>query len=225
MAPWAALPSNARKGLLRLYIAVSLPWVAWFGYQVVSNADRATYSSSARQHITASVFLSLLVPIGAPILLRVVAWIVQGFVSQKSETSGGDAAGLRDKQSSIEFDIDQLRIKVAKELACRPDFAANKYLRTGWLFGKHISDWPRLDDAKLSAEQKAKLPRSYYEEGGVDPNLLAPNFGYPSGHSMVEHLIELQERIGASGDLESLVDSLVDQEIARRLRRKRQRDG
>jgi hypothetical protein len=42
---------------------------------------------------------------------------------------------------------------------------------------------------------------------------------------MIEHLIELQEKIRASGGLENLFDNLVDEEIIERLKRKRRRDS
>jgi hypothetical protein len=81
---------------------------------------------------------------------------------KKSSSESPHASG-----PSLQSDIEQLRMKVAKDLSCRPDFIVNKYLRTGWLFGKHYPDWPHLDETKLSAEEKAKLPSSYYEKGAL----------------------------------------------------------
>jgi hypothetical protein len=89
---------------------------------------------------------------------------------------------------------------------------------SGWLLGKHFSEWQRLDEAKLSDEQKAKLPPSYYEKGGIDPTELGRSFGYVSGDVMVDRLIKLQEEIRASGSLESHFDCLVDEQIIRRLK-------
>jgi hypothetical protein len=220
---FAELPPNLRIGLWRLYIALALPWVAWFGYQVALYGNQSSYSVSARQHLSTSVFLLLLVPVGAPVILKVLIWIVRGFVSPNVEKTSKTESHPRTQGSSIRSDIDQLRLKVAEDLSHRPDFLANKYLRTGWLFGKHFSEWSRLDEANLSAEQKAKLPPSYYEKGGVDPSELGRLFAYPSGDAMIEHLIKLQEDICASGSLENLVDELVDEYIISRLKTKAQR--
>jgi hypothetical protein len=77
-------------------------------------------------------------------------------VSTKAEQSG-KTDNLKNEISSIQNDIYRLRAWLADDLSCRPDFVANKYLRTGWVSGKHPNEWPRLDEAKLSAEQKAEL--------------------------------------------------------------------
>ncbi|MFB9262840.1 hypothetical protein ACFFWD_06580 [Bradyrhizobium erythrophlei] len=223
VSSWRALPVNIRKGLTRAYLTIAVPWIAWFGYQIALYADRASYSTNARQHLAFSIVLFLLVPLGAPVLLKLLIWIVQGFLSPK--VNGGKAANPTDERPSIQSDIDHLRLRVAEDLACRPDFVVNKYLRTGWLFGKHHSGWPRLDETKLSAEQKAKLPPSYYEKGGIDPSLLGSTVGYASGDAMIDRLIKLQDDVRASGSLENLVDNLVDDEITRRLKREHQRGG
>jgi len=110
-------------------------------------------------------------------------------------------------------------MKVAEDLSFRPDFIANKYLRTGWLHGKHLNNWPRLDGDKLSADQKAKLPASYYQEGGIDPKELGRCLGYGTGDAMIERLVQLQDQIRKSGSLEDFVDGLVDEEITRLLKR------
>ncbi len=205
---WPELPSNLRKGLFRLYIALSLPWVVWFGYQVAYYANQPSYWASTRQNLPRSILLLLFVPVGLPILLKIVLWVVQGFARSPNRPIA---------KTSIRTDLDQLRLKVAEDLSRRPDFVANKYLRTGWLYGKHINNWPRLDDAKLSADQKAKLPASYYQEGGIDPAELGRCFGYGTGDGMIERLVQLQDQIRVCGSIENLVDGLVDKEIIKRL--------
>jgi hypothetical protein len=75
---WLKTPEHIRRGLLRLYLVLSVPWVAWFALQVLINGPRWRYLSHA--------FLSLLiVPIGAPIAFFVISWVIAGF--QKSRTS------------------------------------------------------------------------------------------------------------------------------------------
>ena len=38
---WLSLPQHLRRGLLRLYFAVSVPWVAWFGFKILIAGPRS----------------------------------------------------------------------------------------------------------------------------------------------------------------------------------------
>src|SRR4051794_2233687 len=31
---WLRLPEHVRRGVQRIYLVVTLPWVAWYGYQI-----------------------------------------------------------------------------------------------------------------------------------------------------------------------------------------------
>jgi hypothetical protein len=77
MAHWWRLPEHLRRGLLRLYVVVSVPWVAWFGYQFLDHLQRPYYSRS--RHAAEVFWWLLLVPVGGPILLLVIAWVIAGF--------------------------------------------------------------------------------------------------------------------------------------------------
>jgi hypothetical protein len=75
MTHWSRLPEHLRRGLLRLYVVVSVPWVAWFGFQLLEHLQHYYYSSS---RYAADAFWLLLVPVG----FLVIVWVVAGF--QKS---------------------------------------------------------------------------------------------------------------------------------------------
>jgi hypothetical protein len=77
MAHWRELPEHLRRGLLRLYVVVSVPWVVWFGYQLLDHLHRPYFSRS--RHAAEAFWWLLLVPVGGPILLLVIAWVVAGF--------------------------------------------------------------------------------------------------------------------------------------------------
>ena len=80
------VPPHIRKGLLRLYVAVAVPWAVWYGVQVQDAIDR-----HRGQRYVSEAFRSLLiVPIGAPILFVIVVWVVAGF--QKSARTSDPAA-------------------------------------------------------------------------------------------------------------------------------------
>jgi hypothetical protein len=89
------LPLHLRRGLLRIYIAVSVPWIAFFGYRFL-DALQHPY-----QHHASSAFWSLLsVPVGGPISLLVVMWVLAGF--RKSEQAASVAKqGTRARPSQF----------------------------------------------------------------------------------------------------------------------------
>jgi len=77
MVHWRGLPQHLRRGLLRLYVVASVPWVAWFGYQLLDHLQRPYYSRS--RHAAEAFWWLLLVPVCSPILLLVIAWVIAGF--------------------------------------------------------------------------------------------------------------------------------------------------
>jgi hypothetical protein len=69
------VPPHVRRGLLRLYIAVSIPWVLWFGPVAFT-----AYSYSRRD---TAIFALLLVP-GVPLLYLIAVWVLAGFQGRPS---------------------------------------------------------------------------------------------------------------------------------------------
>jgi hypothetical protein len=74
---WLSLPTNVRKGLLRLYLVVAVPWVAWFGYVIFDFVQHHHYWHW--RDISHAFWSLLIVPIGGPILLLVIVWVISGF--------------------------------------------------------------------------------------------------------------------------------------------------
>jgi hypothetical protein len=67
------LPPHVRRGLLRVYFVVSIPWIMWFGYHFVDALNH-------RPRLAPRAFWSLLsVPIGSPIVFLLVVWVFAGF--------------------------------------------------------------------------------------------------------------------------------------------------
>jgi hypothetical protein len=210
---WLSVPAHIRRGLQRVYLVLAVPWVAWYGYQIASYAGRAHYSSSAAEHLTSSIWLLLLVPLGGPILLRVIIWIVQGFASAGNLKQV--STPLHVPTSTLQEELEKLRKRMTEDICCRPDLAVDQFLRTGMLSGRKLEEGHVLDEAKLSGEQKAALPSAYYGEHGIEPGQLAPYFGYTSGDAMIDRLIELERKVQASGGREKLIDALIDAELVK----------
>jgi hypothetical protein len=173
---WLNLPAHIRKGLLRLYIAVSALWIVYFGYLIVVVLDGHRYGLATTAevlnraivtivwHYVSGLFWALLfVPVGGPILFFIAIWIFEGF-----------------RKPQIE--IGNLRDRIATDILFRPDVAAHEYLATGSLFGKKSPRF-RLAVESLSDEQKASLPNEFYGSNDAAPmkwrNYLAIRRGKP----------------------------------------------
>jgi hypothetical protein len=76
-AHWLRFPAHLRRGSLRLYLVVAMPWVVWFGFQILINGPRWPY-------LTRAFWWLLLVPIGGPILVLLIVWVVAGFKKSAS---------------------------------------------------------------------------------------------------------------------------------------------
>jgi hypothetical protein len=73
------LPVHLRRGLTRLYLVVAVPWIAWFVYEFYDAGSHHSWS----WHYTSHAFWSMLtVPIGGPILVLLIAWVLADFRKQ-----------------------------------------------------------------------------------------------------------------------------------------------
>ena len=87
------LPEHLRRGLLRLYVVVSVPWVIGFGIPFLEHLQHSYYSSS---RYAADAFWLLLLPVGGPILFLIIAWVVAGF--RKSPLENAKAQRISTEQ-------------------------------------------------------------------------------------------------------------------------------
>jgi hypothetical protein len=109
---WLGLPEHIRKGLLRLYIAVAVPWVAYFAYQIYDAIHRSRYVSHEQEAVRAFWWL-LLFPVIAPILFVVISWVLAGF---RKSTAGPRESGFGSGQPSAEASNPLLRDKARKSV-------------------------------------------------------------------------------------------------------------
>jgi hypothetical protein len=71
---WLSLSEHVRRGLTRLYLVVSVPWVAWFGYLLFDALQQDD------QDLASDAFWFLLiVPVGIPIFAAAILWVIAGF--------------------------------------------------------------------------------------------------------------------------------------------------
>src|SRR5216684_2434677 len=103
-----------------------------------------------------------------------------------------------------------IRDEVREQLASRPDLATDELFAKGGI---------KLHPDFLSEEQKASLPKDYIQKkNGVNPDVLAPYFGYTSGDALVERLGMLTtDRKLAGMSQRDYFNRLVDVETDRRL--------
>jgi hypothetical protein len=88
--PHKLIPLHIRRGLLRVYIAACVPWIAFFGYRFLDALQRDYYRPYT-QHQAFGAFWSLLVvPVGGPISLLVILWVLAGFRKSGQTASEAD---------------------------------------------------------------------------------------------------------------------------------------
>src|SRR5229473_1931878 len=103
-----------------------------------------------------------------------------------------------------------LRDEVREQLSGRPDIATDQFMTKYSV--KFHPDY-------LSEEQKTRLPKDYIQKkDGINPDELAPHFGYTSGDAMVERLGMMTEDRRRSGmSSRDYLNRLIDVETDRRL--------
>src|SRR5713226_8855592 len=103
-----------------------------------------------------------------------------------------------------------LRDEVREQLSSRPDIATDQFMTKYGV--KFHPDY-------LSEEQKARLPKDYIQKkDGINPDELAPHFGYTSGDAMVERLGMMTEDRRRSGmSSRDYLNRVIDVETDRRL--------
>lgn len=112
-----------------------------------------------------------------------------------------------------------IRAEIKPDFENRPDIAADKFLREGVLYGEKVKGRPRLNSEKLTAEQKAALPKDLHAPGGLHPDDVGNLFGYHSGEDMVNDLVQTHRaREAAKLTPQRYVNKLVDLEVERRMR-------
>ena len=62
-----------RRGLLRMYIGISVPWILWWLYR--ANFDASNY----RYRVDRDYFALFALPVSIPLLFLTISWIAEGF--------------------------------------------------------------------------------------------------------------------------------------------------
>lgn len=92
---WSRLPANVRRGVLRAYLASSIPWILWFAYKAAGDAGH----TSRRRYVEWDLLWLVSLPLGAVILFMVGSWIIDGF---RSPTPGNAIPPNSDDASASE---------------------------------------------------------------------------------------------------------------------------
>ena len=122
------------------------------------------------------------------------------------------AKAIEERQQTSEWKTAEIdtRAQVSRELAQQPRHLADKLLRD--------KEMPPLDTDALTPEQRAGLPKEYYQRNGIDPDYAASQIGFESGDEMVQDLATLHaERKAAGVNSYGYMRKLVDDETARRM--------
>jgi predicted secreted protein len=126
------------------------------------------------------------------------------------------------REQSAEWKANRVQVEaeVAKAIRNRPDVAADLFLGSGEIAGQKTEKARyTLDTTKLTDEQKASLPRHYVSASGLDPDALAPLFGFHSGNELVAALGEYNKAKG-NRSAQELVRDVVKNETERQMQKR-----
>lgn len=139
-----------------------------------------------------------------------------------------DAKAQMDKATKLERqrqskewkeDAAKMRDEVKDDIENRPDIAAAVLFRDGVLYGDKLTKKVRLDEARLTEEQKASLPPEFYGKNGIAPDDAAGLFGYQTGAALVDRLA-LFEQARGEVPIRQYITQVIDSEVDRRMRKK-----
>lgn len=125
------------------------------------------------------------------------------------------AEALERKKQTAEWKKDEARIReeVTNDIQFRPDIAVATFFTEGRLYDTIKNQRPKLDASLVPEDLAKRLPKELLvKRGGIDPDDIAPLFGYQTGREMVSKLAEMSE---ARGDMKfgDFVKMIVDDEV------------
>jgi hypothetical protein len=179
------VPPHVRRGLLRLYLAVATPWVAWFGYQILDSLNRHPYRPW--RYVSGFFWALLIVPIGGPVLFLVAIWVLAGFRKATSPTTPGFAPALQ---------ADAYRSLIAKAVSQLPvkDQAGRHevYNRARSALANRLSKEKFRRERRALEEAITRFERTALREaaGPSTPARSAKPTNRQKSHSVLDYLVE-----------------------------------
>ncbi|UGY27322.1 hypothetical protein HU675_0011485 [Bradyrhizobium septentrionale] len=146
---WRSLSPGLRSGLTRIHIVMCIPWVGWFGYQIADGMSR----HDPWRHIARPLWLIAAVPLGLPLMLMVVLWIVAGFRGDRTLGAIAKAHDLRSPPSNSAFNTPAREWQVESGKALTP--ASTAWLVVSIVFASKL--WI-ADASSMSLYWVARLP-------------------------------------------------------------------
>jgi uncharacterized membrane protein YhaH (DUF805 family) len=148
-----------------------VPWVAWFGFQILINGPRSENLSNA-------FWSMLIVPIGGPVLFFLIAWVVAGFQQSKLKPETQSAATPHYQPlhtHRLPHDFYAVISRAVGELTIN-SFVTRRELYRGarialqnQLGGQERShtkkEWRALEDAILKVEKESAKEELYFPRG------------------------------------------------------------
>lgn len=113
----------------------------------------------------------------------------------------------------------EVRAKAEADVSRIPEVRADRFLQ-GQLF-EPGAPHPALDEARIPDWVKEVLPKRYYREGGLDPDVVANLNGFSTGEDMLRNLGQYhKERLNSGKSRPEWEKFLVDQEVEQQFRQK-----
>jgi hypothetical protein len=122
---WRRLPGSVCKGTFRIYLVLSVLWMTWFSYVLLS----AAVSERRRYQILSLLFV---VPIGGLAFLAIMARILRGHLNPAQRQSGTQSISMEDYRELLAraaTQLDRNTKKARRELYDRARNALISHLR------------------------------------------------------------------------------------------------
>ena len=101
---WQTLPGKVRTGTFRIYLVLSVLWVAWFTYKSLDAVTSEWRQYQARHYVS----LLLVVPIGGLAFLAIMARLLRGFLNARQPKSGLASISMEDYRELLARAVSQL---------------------------------------------------------------------------------------------------------------------
>jgi hypothetical protein len=112
---------------------------------------------------------------------------------------------------------ESIKDEVAADVLSRPDVAVANFFRNGIVHGGDMGKRFKLDPEKLTPEQRAALPESLVGKGGLDPDVIAGEFDFPTGDILVDRLAKFEQARGEKNTTQ-YTNELIKNELERRVK-------
>ena len=108
-ATWSRLAPNVRRGILRLYLAISVLWIIWFIFRIIL-VDSHYYGYRGERLFRDDAVALVSLPIGLIFLFIIAGWVLDGFDISKIAQHNSNTFDYKDQKEPSTSGINYLSL-------------------------------------------------------------------------------------------------------------------